>query len=232
MYLTHALTRYSPLLIALSAASPYWRGIDTGFDCCRLNVVSAFPMSGTCPAVRSWRQFERFFGEMQRRGVVASMKDFYWDVRPKPEFGTVEVRVCDTPLRVADAVDIAALVQALAADLLAREREWPDEYFEWIYARNRFQACRYGFDGQYLDVDDPAAEIRTIGAALEDLLVRLAPRFAALDSRDCLERLLVRTRSSSNGASWLRGQYRSHANFPALVRGMGAELLAPAPVAA
>ncbi len=100
VYLTHALSRYVPHFIALAASSPFQQGEDTLFDSSRLSVVNAFPLSGTMPLVRSWEEFEAYFSRMQGFGIVKSMKDFYWDIRPKPEFGTVEIRVCDTPLSV------------------------------------------------------------------------------------------------------------------------------------
>lgn len=116
--LVHALGRYVPHLIALAASSPWVQGVDTGFASSRLNAVQAFPLSGPAPLLRRWSDFEAYFGKMARTGIVASMKDFYWDIRPKPEFGTVEVRVMDTPLTVERAAALAGLVQCLARWLL------------------------------------------------------------------------------------------------------------------
>src|SRR5512134_4065470 len=100
LYLLHALSRYIPHFIALAASSPYFQGVDTAFDSSRLNAVFAFPLSGRAPFVQTWDEFNAFFGKMRAAGIVESMKDFYWDIRPKPEFGTIEVRVCDTPLTI------------------------------------------------------------------------------------------------------------------------------------
>ena len=101
LYLLHALNRYLPHFIALSASSPFFQGVDTLFDSARLNSVFAFPLSGRAPFLLNWPEFEHgYFAKMEKTGVVKSMKDFYWDIRPKPEFGTIELRVCDTPLTV------------------------------------------------------------------------------------------------------------------------------------
>ncbi|HEY2928208.1 YbdK family carboxylate-amine ligase, partial [Piscinibacter sp.] len=97
LWLLHALSRYVPHFIALSASSPFVQGVDTGFDSARLNSVFAFPLSGRAPFVPGWDEFNAYFDKMTSTGVVESMKDFYWDIRPKPEFGTIELRVCDTP---------------------------------------------------------------------------------------------------------------------------------------
>ena len=100
IYLTHILSRYVPHFIALSASSPYQQGEDTSYASSRLNTVTAFPLSGQIPFVHSWKEFLEYFEKMRGYGIVESMKDFYWDIRPKPEYGTVEVRVFDTPLTV------------------------------------------------------------------------------------------------------------------------------------
>src|SRR5574337_1309661 len=92
LYLLHSLSRFLPHFIALSASSPFVQGVDTGFDSARLNSVFAFPLSGRAPFVETWTDFQTFFEKMTATGVVESMKDFYWDIRPKPEYGTVEVR--------------------------------------------------------------------------------------------------------------------------------------------
>ncbi len=74
---------------------------DTLFNSARLNSVFAFPLSGRAPFLLRWDDFGHdYFAQMERTGVVKSMKDFYWDIRPKPEYGTIELRVCDTPLTV------------------------------------------------------------------------------------------------------------------------------------
>jgi hypothetical protein len=96
LYTLHCISRFIPHFIALSASSPYVQGEDTGFHSARLNSVFAFPLSGRAPFALSWEDFERYFDKMTATGVVKSMKDFYWDIRPKPEYGTIEVRVMGT----------------------------------------------------------------------------------------------------------------------------------------
>ena len=148
LYLLHALNRYVPHFIALSASSPLVQRTDTLFESARLNSVFAFPLSGRAPFTLSWRAFaDEFFEHMLRTGIVGSMKDFYWDIRPKPEFGTIELRVCDTPLSVERAAALAWYLQALARRLLALRDDPPQEADYLVYTYNRFQACRFGLDG-------------------------------------------------------------------------------------
>lgn len=111
LLLLHRMSRYIPHFIALSASSPYVQGHDTAFDSARLNSVFAFPLSGRAPFALTWDAFSAYFDKMTRTGVVKGMKDFYWDIRPKPEFGTIEIRVFDTPLTVERAAALAGFVQ-------------------------------------------------------------------------------------------------------------------------
>src|SRR5688572_11555045 len=146
VYLTHILSRYVPHFIALSASSPFQQGEDTAFQSSRLNTVSAFPLSGQLPFVHSWREFLEYFDRMRGYGIVESMKDFYWDIRPKPEYGTVEIRVFDTPLTVERAALVAAYAQSLARHILADRPLAPSRDVYLVYNYNRFQACRYGLE--------------------------------------------------------------------------------------
>lgn len=153
LFLLHALNRYVPHFIALSASSPFSHGHDTMFHSSRLNSVFAFPLSGRAPFITRWSEFaSSYFDKMEHTGVVKSMKDFYWDIRPKPEYGTIELRVCDTPLSVERAAALACYLQAICHYLLQRGDTVggaEDDYL--VYNYNRFQACRFGLDGVIVD---------------------------------------------------------------------------------
>lgn len=178
LYLTHALARYVPHFIALSASSPFYQGIDTGFNSSRSNVFNAFPLSGVIPYLNNWREFSNYFFEMRQLGIIETMKDFYWDIRPKPEFGTVEIRVCDTPLTIDKAILIAAYVQSLAHYLLNVRPTTLIPNLYYLYNYNRFLACRYGLEGFFINpytlqqrslIDDILDTIKTIEANSDQL---------------------------------------------------------------
>ncbi len=177
VYLTNRLSRYIPHFIALSASSPFSQGEDTSFETSRLHAVSAFPLSGRMPAVHSWAEFNRYFDEMQGYGIVASMKDFYWDIRPKPEYGTVEIRICDTPLTVETAAQLAAYAQTLAADLLRNRIAGDLDPMNRVYGYNRFQACRFGFEGVVVDTDRNRRERYVETKSLTDVVMMQAQRW-------------------------------------------------------
>ena len=147
----HRMSRYIPHFIALSASSPYVQGQDTAFDSARLNSVFAFPLSGRAPFALTWDEFTVYFNKMTHTGVVKSMKDFYWDIRPKPEFGTIEIRVFDTPLTIERASALSGFVQSLAAWFMNEQPFMPTEDDYLVYTYNRFQACRFGLDAVYVD---------------------------------------------------------------------------------
>lgn len=206
LYLLHALNRYLPHFIALSASSPFFQGVDTRFDSARLNSVFAFPLSGRAPLIFEWEEFEHdYFAKMEKTGVVEGMKDFYWDIRPKPEYGTIELRVCDTPLTVDRAAALAAYLQALCRMLLQGEEPDPVEDDYLVYNYNRFQACRFGLDGVLVH---PRSN-RSLSLR-DDILAtvgRLAPHAAALGSEAALDELQQEVVSQGNHASFLRQQF-------------------------
>lgn len=213
LYLCHALARYLPHFVALSASSPFYQGVDTAFDGSRLSVVNAFPLSGMPPFLVRWREFEDYYERLRTLGVVASMKDFYWDIRPKPEYGTVEIRIVDTPLTVAKAAQLAAYAQCLARALLSERSGIPVETYQ-VYAVNRFRAARFGLAAEILCPrrNAPVSLADDILATLE----WLAPHGHALGAQEALAALRLQTEARENDASWLRAQYRTLGSLPDL----------------
>jgi glutamate---cysteine ligase / carboxylate-amine ligase len=216
VYLTHMLSRYVPHFIALSASSPFHQGEDTLFDSSRLSIVNAFPLSGRIPLVHDWAQFEAYFAKMRGFGIARSMKDFYWDIRPKPEYGTIEIRACDTPLTVTNAAALAAYAQVLARHFLTEPRRPVPADWYLPYNYNRFQACRYGLEASVID---PLDGRRTVLA--DDIVVgfdRLEEHAAALECRPALESLLLGARARENDARRMRARLRESGSLAGVVR--------------
>jgi carboxylate-amine ligase len=198
----HRMSRYIPHCVALSASSPFVQGQDTQFDSARLNSVFAFPMSGRAPFTLHWEEFEQFFAKTTRTGVVKSMKDFYWDIRPKPEYGTIEIRVFDTPLTVARAAALAGFVQSLAAWFLDEQPFTPREDDYMVYTYNRFQACRFGLDAVYVDPD--TGEHMPLREHLLLTLAQVRPFARLMGATWGVELLTEDAVRSANDARWLR----------------------------
>ena len=147
IYLLHGCRATSRTSSRSRLARRSSQGADTFFESSRLNSVSAFPLSGRAPVVDRGPSSTAYFEKMRELGIVESMKDFYWDIRPKPEYGTIEVRVCDTPLTVEKAAALAAYVQALARRHADRPSDRRDDDPTSPTATTGSQACRFGMDG-------------------------------------------------------------------------------------
>lgn len=217
LYMMHGLSRYIPHFIALSASSPFVQGYDTGFQSARLNSVFAFPMSGRAPFVETWDDFNAFFEKMTRTGVVESMKDFYWDLRPKPEYGTIEVRVMDTPLSVRRAAQIAAYIQSVARYLIVERPFRPVEDDYLVYTFNRFQACRFGYTGTY--VDPRSHEQRSIADDLTRTFELIEQHAIELGADEACRELLADVTAGVNDAARLREAWQASSSLPEVVQG-------------
>ena len=222
IYLTHGLARFVPHFIALSAASPYYQGIDTAFDSARSNVVSAFPMAGTMPVLHRWSDFELYYDELMHAEIIASMKDFYWDIRPKPEYGTVEIRVCDTPLTLEHAAMLAGYAQLLARWLLTERPIEIDDNYYMLYQYNRFEASRFGLHGALALPPSKDGRQRASRMPIQlDLLERLQDlqRYAQNEiDLFVLRRLSRMAYERINDAVWLRQTFDERGSLNEMVR--------------
>ena len=121
------------------------RGEASGFCSSRSNVVGAFPMSGIQPhELRSWQDFRAYFDRLAGFGIVNSIKDFYWDVRPKPEYGTIELRVLDTPLKPVYAAALACGADQFDATVEMLSGVWQDIHAEQVYRADSLGVIRSG----------------------------------------------------------------------------------------
>jgi len=215
MFLLHSLNRYIPHFIALSASSPFVQGRDTLFNSARLNSVFAFPLSGRAPFTLSWDNFAQdYFAKMEHTGIVKSMKDFYWDIRPKPEFGTIELRVCDTPLSVERAAALACYLQALCKYLLERNEAAPVEDDYLVYNYNRFHACRFGLEGSI--VHPKTYETLSLREDILSTLRKMEPYAQSLECLGALEHLTQASHAGSD-AHYLRNQYAERGSAEGMV---------------
>jgi len=215
LFLLHSLNAYVPHFIALSASSPFVQGTDTNFNSARLNSVFAFPLSGRAPFTRQWDDFSSdYFTKMESTGVVRSMKDFYWDIRPKPEYGTIELRVCDTPLTVERAAALACYLQSLCALLLDGKDADPLEDDYLVYNYNRFQACRFGLDGVL--VDPRSHEQVSMREHILRTLGRIQPYAEILGADAAMDHIHAITHAGSD-ATWLRKAYEQRGSVEGVV---------------
>jgi glutamate---cysteine ligase / carboxylate-amine ligase len=178
------LRTHVPLLIALAANSPMWRGAPTGLASCRVPIFRAFPRVGLPPRFDGWDDFERRVERMTASGMIEDYTYLWYDVRPHPRLGTIEIRAMDSQTRVEHTVAIAALVVCLVKLLTERVQSGalaPDPPWEML-DENRWLAARHGLDGQLFDSD--AGQRRGVRELTEELLAALEPHAQDLACTD------------------------------------------------
>jgi carboxylate-amine ligase len=142
-----------PMLLALSASSPFWRGEPTGLASTRQPIFAAFPRSGPPPRFRDYAEYAEVVGQLERTGCIADYTHIWWDIRPHPRLGTVEIRICDCVTRVEDAVAIAALCQALVKLYCEQsEGDGVPSFHRVLTTENKWLAVRYGLDAPIMDL--------------------------------------------------------------------------------
>jgi carboxylate-amine ligase len=190
--LTGELVPYLPVLVGLSANSPFWHGHKTGFTSYRQRALAATGNYGIPPAFGDWAGFRRFFKAAGRAGMGTQVGDFHWDVRPQPGLGTVEVRTLDAVSTVSEAMTLAALVRALVAYLREtppeeRPPDLPTRLPAWAERENHFRASQAALDARCLQ--DTRGTLVEIRQTVERLLDVLEPVAAGLGEAHYLERL-------------------------------------------
>ena len=143
-----------PGLLALSSNSPFWRGESTGFTSSRQVVFAAFPRSGPPPRFRDYADYAEVVGQLEKTGCIADYTHIWWDIRPHPRLGTVEVRVCDAVTRREDAVALAAYCQALVkrySELVDKGKDVPS-FHRILTTENKWLAARYGLEAPVMDL--------------------------------------------------------------------------------
>jgi carboxylate-amine ligase len=148
----NALRAHLCELVALSANSPFWRGEPTGFASCRHLMFAAFPRSGPPPQFGAYAEYAEVVARLVAAGVIEDYTRIWWDIRPHPRFGTVEVRVMDAVGDVEDAIALAAYVQALVHRYAAGPPA--DPVHPVIANENKWRAARYGLEAE-IAVDGP-----------------------------------------------------------------------------
>jgi len=144
---------FLPHLLALSANSPFWLGMETGLRSYRCKVFDKFPRTQIPDLYQSWSEFENFVDLLIKTNCIDNAKKIWWDIRPHPYFPTLEFRICDIPMRVDETIAIAALCQAVIAKLYKlHERNLAfRHYSRALIMENKWRAARYGLDGKLID---------------------------------------------------------------------------------
>ena len=183
--IVNALSAYIPHFLALSSSSPYWIGHDTGLSSSRSKVFENLPTAGLPYQLSGWPEFESYMETLISTGTIGSIKEVWWDIRPHPTYGTVELRICDGLPTLYEVGMVAALSQCLVDTL---DREIDKGYTlpmpkGWVVRENKWRAARYGLDADIIRDDETTLPVRE---ALLELARDLMP---AAERLGCLEEL-------------------------------------------
>ena len=197
----NSLSTYIPHLLALSASSPYFEGEETGLASCRVKIFESLPTAGLPYRLLNWAEFQRLMITLVNAKAIESVREIWWDVRPHPEFGTVEVRICDGLSNLEEIIAMTAMVQALVV--------WLGEQYDegtylplqryWIVRENKWRAARWALDADVI-IDDEG-RLEPLAESIDRLIESLEPVAKRLGSH--AELLRVRQMMKS-GPSYAR----------------------------
>lgn len=173
--IANAVASYVPHFLGLSASSPYWMGKDTGLASVRSKVFEGLPMAGLPYQLAGWAEFERFMTTLISAKAISTIREVWWDIRPHPTFGTVELRICDGLPTLREVAAMAALSHSLVV--------WLDGEYDragalpvhrsWINRDNKWRAARHGMEAEIIVDDD--GRLVPLRDAVADLVTLLAP---------------------------------------------------------
>lgn len=173
------LMRHHGLFLALSSSSPFFEGEDSGLASSRSKVFEGLPTAGLPPTLADWDDFESFMSTLLDSGCISSIREVWWDIRPHPDFGTIEFRMCDATHTVRETVALAALAQTLVEWTNRRidDDTLPPPPREWTVRENRWFAARYGIEAELIveQPDHGRPLRRPVRDLVADLLDELHP---------------------------------------------------------
>jgi carboxylate-amine ligase len=228
--IVNALTAYIPHFLALSASSPFWIGTDTGLASSRSKIFEGLPNAGLPYQLSGWEQFEDFMETLVSSRTIETIREVWWDIRPHPNFGTVELRICDGTPTIFEIGAVAALSQCLVDQLNSQiDRGYTLPMPKgWVVRQNKWRAARYGLDAEI--ITDDRGSTMPVRRAIEDLTDELRPVAARLGCREELDRV---PQILEIGASYDRQRAVRDANagsLTAVVDSLLAEMRAGRPV--
>ena len=188
----NGMRRYIPYLIALSANSPYFEGEKTGLASTRTKIFEGLPNTGIPVKLTNYGEFQKLMRTLIRARSIDSIREIWWDIRPHPGYGTVEIRVCDSIPDLVNMRDLAAFIQALVVGLCNHYDNGTQlPYLDsWIIHENKWRATRYGLDAKLIIDDDGNEEkIKTI---IKNTILALEPEINELKIGHAMDKVLER----------------------------------------
>ncbi|MBU2493963.1 MAG: carboxylate-amine ligase [Bacteroidetes bacterium] len=153
IHIMNAARYFLPHIYALSTNSPFWKGRNTGFKSYRAKIFDRFPRTGIPDHFNSYGEYQSYINLLIKTGCIDDAKRVWWDIRLHPVFNTLEIRICDVPMRVDETIALAALIQAVIAKLhkLLKQNLGFRLYRRLYINENKWRASRYGLEGKMID---------------------------------------------------------------------------------
>jgi glutamate---cysteine ligase / carboxylate-amine ligase len=217
IHVANGMRVHVPLLLALSANSPFWRGDATGLASTRMPIFRAFPRVGIPPFYADWEDFARRIGFMVESRVIEDYTYLWYDVRPHPNLGTVEIRAMDVQTRVEHTLALTALIQAMVKELAEHFEAGVElsPYPHEMLDENKWLAARHGLEGELVDLPDRTrVSAKHLVARLRDRLREHAEDLGALSEFDAIDDILER----GNGAYRQQVVYEANRDLTEVVR--------------
>jgi glutamate---cysteine ligase / carboxylate-amine ligase len=193
IHIMNSMRYFLPHILALSTNSPFWMGMNTGFKSYRCKVFERFPRTNIPDVFANWAEYETFVDLLIKTKCIDNGKKIWWDIRPHPFFNTLEVRVCDIPMRLDETVAIAALIQATVAmlyDLHASNKSYRI-YGRSLIMENKFRASRYGIQGKLIDFGkEEEVPVRDLMLEYLDLIGDAADELGSRDEIEYIHQML------------------------------------------
>jgi len=218
----NTLVQYLPHLLALSASSPFWGGVDTGLASVRSALFRMVPHGGMPHYFAGWKDFCKYCRVMHACRAIEATKDIHWDIRPRPQTGTIEFRICDMPLTLERVLALTALMRTLTAASQRLLEERPrarrgDRRRYWIAVENKWLATRYGLDA--VCIRTPGGKRRDLREDVSRLVEQMLPIARDMGEADFLPSLVGRERGEI-GSERLRRLYRESGDWQVLIDDM------------
>lgn len=213
------MMRHLPVMLALSANSPCWSGRDTGLASYRSKIMESLPTAGLPETMRNWSEYNWLVDHLQSTDFIHSSREIWWDVRPVARFGTVEVRIMDTPRSMRQLLGLVAMVQCVVAGISAEidRGAYLTDCHPMIARQNKWHAVRYGLDATLVDPDTMlAASARQMARRTLDLCRPVADHLGCATELGYCEEIL----QSGNGAQSQRQLFHQHEDPRDVVRGL------------
>ena len=197
----NSLSGYLPHLLALSASSPFFDTLDTGLASCRVKIFESLPTAGLPYRLLNWAEFQRLMLTLVNSKTIETIREIWWDVRPHPDFGTVEVRICDGLPTLDEVIAMTALIQSLVVWL-------GDKYDEgtylplqryWIVRENKWRAARWSTEAEIIVDED--GRLEPLSESIERLVEQVTPVAQRLG---CAKELAGVRTMLKNGPSYRR----------------------------